>query len=334
MVAETFMMDGKNVLRKIGLLIGVAACGALVTSCGGDDTPTPTPTESGTATPTPTPSSSTVNFDFAQAFDAFSANASAIYAYFTPTGGTETFNAAARVNGQSQIQYAVSPGSVSVTYPELDTPVTFDDAALVSSSATQRTYEAGDEMLVLELPFQHVLRATYELDNQAFTQDSVVGTLRSRRVTAFFNAVTTTDDFTTDLNYNGSVDVVGGDPGTTLPGAISAADITFTINEADDSVSATINIFEDIAGTPTLVATLVFERTTDGSGNVTGGVLNANGTFSGVLTDDTNNLVGNFAGALSGPNREEIFVVFSVSGDTSVDADDDRRFIGSFIGAR
>jgi hypothetical protein len=76
----------------------------------------------------------------------------------------------------------------------------------------------------------------------------------------------------------------------------------------------------------------VFERTTNDTGAVTGGVVNSSNTFSGILTDENNNFAGNFAGALSGPNREEIFILFSVSGNE--DDTDDRRYLGSFIGAR
>lgn len=323
-------------LRKYALFVGVAALGALVTSCGGDETgtPTPTPTDTSTATPTPTPTATQapIDFDFAQDFAAESTNANYVFAYFTPdAGGDETFNAGGRLNGNASIDYAVAPEAVSFGFTDLDDPVTFDDGDFVSGSATMRNYERGTEKLIMELPANHVLRVRYE--SQAdFTRDTTDGTLRGQRVTIFFNRVTTEDDITADITYDGSVDVVGGDPGTTLSDAISAPNVTFTINEADSSVSGTIEIFEDVNGTPELVATLVFERTTDGDGNVTGGVLNASGTFSGVLTDENNNFAGNFAGALSGPDREEIFILFSVSGNE--DDDDDRRYLGSFIGAR
>ena len=56
-------------LRKYALFVGVAALGALVTSCGGDDTgtPAPTPTDTSTATPTPTPTEADVDAAQAQA---------------------------------------------------------------------------------------------------------------------------------------------------------------------------------------------------------------------------------------------------------------------------
>ncbi|MFB0614146.1 hypothetical protein [Aurantiacibacter poecillastricola] len=319
-------------LRKYALFIGVAALGALVTSCGDDDTGTPTPTPSGTATPTPTPSQSQVEFDLTQAFTAQSTNANTIAAFFTPNaGGEETFNAASRVNGNAQVALAFSPESVNFFFPDRTDAVTFSGSDFVGVSGTERTYARGDEKLALELPFEHTLRVQYE-EQLAFTRNTVAGTLRPVRTALFFNPVTTTSAIDTDLAYDGSVYVAGGDPGVTESGTISADDITFTINEADDSVSGTIDILETVNGTTQTVATLVFQRTVDSSNSVTGGVVGTNNTFSGILTDTTNKFEGNFAGSLSGPNREEIFLLFSISGNENTD--DDRRFVGSFIGKR
>ncbi len=310
-------------LRKYALFIGVAALGALVTSCGSDDTgtPTPTPTDTSTATPTPTPTPTTVTFDLSQDFATESTNANYAFAYFTAdSGGDETFSGASRLNGLATINFAISPELVSFDFVDLDDPVTFNDTELVSASATLRSYERGTEKLLMELPYAHVLRVSYESQTD-FTRDTTDGTLRGQRVSIFFNTVTTADAIAADITYNGSVQVVGGDPATTLSGVISAPDTSFLVDESENTISGTIQVFEDVNGTPTLVATIPFEAT-----------LNSNGTFSGALEDTTNNLEGGFAGALSGPNREELFILFSVSGN--VDADDDRRYVGSFIGSQ
>ncbi|GAA5048796.1 hypothetical protein GCM10023208_06310 [Erythrobacter westpacificensis] len=330
-------------LRKYALFVGVAALGALVTSCGGDDTgtPTPSPTATGTATPTPTPTPTPiVDFDLQGDFATESTNANYAFAYFTPdAGGTETFSGASRLNGLATISLALAPEQVQFGFPDLDDPVSFGATELTDASATVRSYARGDEKLVLELPFEHVLRVSYE-SQVDFTRDTTDGVLRGERTALFFNPVTTDEDIAADLDYSGSVEVVGGDPTVTPSGAISAQDVTFTISEADSSINGTIEIYRDNNGTPELVAKLVFERTTNSSGTVTGGVLNSNGTFSGILTDEANQFAGTFAGALSGPDREEIFILFSVSGTTDadddgdVDEDDDRRFVGSFIGKR
>lgn len=322
-------------LRKYALFVGVAALGALVTSCGGGDgnpTPTPTPTGTATATPTPTPTPSQVDFDLSDDFATQSTNANYVFAYFTPAaGGDETFNGASRLNGPASIDLAISPELVTFEFADLPAAVTFDDGDFDSVSTTLRRYVRGDESLTMELPFEHVLRVSYEAQAD-YTRNSVAGVLRGERVSLFFNPVTTTAGITTDLVYDGSVDAFGGDPGTTLSDAITAPDITFTVNEADDSISGTIRIFEDVNGTPELVATLVLKKTTNSSGTVTGGVVNANGTFSGVITDSANDFEGTYAGALSGPNREEVFILFSISGDANTS--DDRRYVGSYIGRR
>ena len=319
-------------LRKYALFVGVAAIGALVTSCGGGGDGTPTPTDSGTATPTPTPTSSLVDFSLTEAFTSQSVNANATFAYFTADGSTdEFFNGAARLNGVSNVAFVDSPDSVTFGFPDLTNAVVFTASDFIGVTGTQRSYARTDEKLTLDLPFAHVLQVSYEL-TQDFTRGTTPGTLRGTRTAFFFNLVTTTTDITTDLTYTGGVQVVGGDPGVTASDAVTATTSTFKINAADDSIQGTIQIFEDVNGTPQLATTLVFQRTTSSTGTVTGGVLNANGTFSGVLTDENNDISGNFAGALAGPNREELFIIFSASGDEN-DADD-RRYVGRFIGAR
>lgn len=325
--------DGINVLRKYALFVGVAAIGALVTSCGGDDddTPTPTPTVTSTATPTPTPTSSTV-LTLQDDFAPLSTNANYAFAFFTPDGGgAETFSGASRQEGLAAVGLELSPELASFRFVDQTSAVTFDGTELTAASATLRSYARGTEKLVMELPGAYVLRVSYE--SQAdFTQGTTDGVLRGERTALFFTGVTTTDDITTNLTYTGSVEAFGGDPQTTLSNAITSPDTTFTINASDDSVNGTIEIYRNVAGTPQLVTTLTFQRTVNGTGAVTGGVLNDADAFTGVLTDSANNFAGNFAGSLAGPNREELFIIFSISGNEN--DDDDRRFVGSFIGRR
>ena len=308
-------MDGNIVLKKIGLLIGVAACGALVTSCGDDETPDPTPTE--TATPTPTPTAA-VDYDFAADFAAQSQNANFIAAFFTADGATaEFFNSGSRLNGLSGITYVASPNSVTFAFPDLADPVAFDADDFVSGSATERRYVMGDQALSLLLPFENVLRVQYGIDNQSFTQDSVSGSLRSERFAFFFNRVTTEADIDATLSYTGDVQVTGGDPGETRAGALSSPETTFTITPgSDDTVTGTINVFETVDMVQTQVASLDI--------NVT---LDANGTFVADVADAANGLEGQIVGSLAGANREELLIVFSLGGE-----DDDRRILGSFIG--
>lgn len=309
-------------LRKYALFIGVAAVGALVTSCGSDDTgtATPTPTDTSTATPTPTPTQSEVDFDFGTDFATESTNANLSAAFFTPDGGgDETFSGASRLNGNASISYTVSPELVSFGFADLDDAVSFDDSELVSSSATMRNYVRGTENLVMELPSDHVLRVTYESQTD-FTRDTTDGTLRAKRVALFFNPVTTTDALA-DGTYNSSVQVFGGDPTSTAPGVISAPNITLTVDASAPDITGTVEIYEDVNGTATLVASFDISAT-----------LNDNGTFTGTVSDGANDFTGSFAGSLSGPNREEVFLLFSISGNA--DDSDDRRFVGTIIGQR
>ncbi|WP_340588919.1 hypothetical protein [Erythrobacter alti] len=310
-------------LRKIGLFIGVAACGALVTSCGGGN-PDPTPTPTTTATPTPTPTSAT-NFSLTADFSSTSFNANYGFAYFTPNGGTEIFSGGSRINGTSAISFVASPDSATFTFPDLNDAVVFGASDFVSVDATERRYATANTALTLFLPFENVMRVNYEIDNQAFTRDSVDGILRSQRVAVFFNTPTTTDDITATLSYTGTVDVVGGDPGVTRSGSISSPNVTFTITPGtNDTLTGTIDIFEDVMGVPTVVASLDFSAT-----------VSSTGVFEGTLEDTANELTGNFVGTLAGANREELFILFAArDADVAGEADDgdNTTFVGSFIG--
>lgn len=306
------------ILRKPALLLGAAAGALLLASCGGNNTnnPTPTPTATGTATPTPTPTSTEppADVNFANDF-AYSSGRLYIYAFFTPTGGVQVFSDASRLaNATGGVSFTFSPENVLFGFTDLDDPVEFDATTLVSGSSTLRTYEKGDEKLKLELPFGNVLRATYtRSDSDIVGVDP--GTLLSDRVLVIIDGVTTEDDITTDLDYTGTPHVVGGEPGVSLPGAFTAPARNFSVDATSDTLTGTIQIFEDVGGTPTLIAELEVDTT-----------VGASEAFATDLTDATGGFTGSMAGTLAGANREEIVFIFSVSHT------DGRKFVGSYIG--
>lgn len=308
--------------RKITLLASAAFGSLLLVSCGGDDsTPTPTPTPTSTATPTPTPTPSAVDFDFTQDFTASVTNASYAFAYFEPTGEDEVWSDGSRRDGTSTISYEVAPESVTYEWPDsLEIPA-FVAADLTSSSATLRTYEKGDDALRMELPFAHVLRVSFER-SQAHTLDTVPGTLRSFRYALFFNPVTTEDEIDTDLTFTGTAQVTGGEPGTTTAGVFTAVATDLVVDASEGTISGTLRIFETVNGAQVQRAALPISAEPGDSG-----------FFSGDIEDSTYGLAGRFVGALAGPDREEVFLIFNVADD---DEDDDVEFelIGSLIAAR
>lgn len=309
--------DGIIVLRKFTYLLGAAACGAMVVSCGGDDSPTPTPTPTGTGTPTPSPTPTGTPTPIAFGFDEdFAAATSAIYtyAYFTPSGGDAVFSDANRINGNAGIGYAVSPEQVDYGYADLEDPVQFAGTDLASETPTMRTYTKGEETLILELPFEHVLRARY-VRSDPFVRETVNGTLRSHRASLYVSPVTTDDDIDSALSFTGQAAVVGGVPGETSSSAVSSPATSFTVSGSDPTVTGTIRVFETVDGTQTQRAELSFSAG-----------LTDSGSFSGDITDDTYDFEGKFSGALAGPNREELVIVFSAS------KEDDRKYVGSYIG--
>ena len=307
--------------RRTSLYLSAAACCALLAACGGggdSPSPTPTPTPTGTPTPspspTPTPTPTPTDFDFSQAFTDTVANASLIFAYFTPnSGGAEVFSDGSRREGSSTITYAVSPEKVTFTWPDAATLSSFDAADLQTATANLRTYRDGNDGITLELPFEHILRVSYER-TEAFVRQTVPGMLRSNRVTLFFNDVTTTAAITTDLTYAGTARVAGGTSGTTPPGAISAQPTTLTVAASDKKITGTIQIVEDVNGTPTLRATLPISATVGG-----------NSAFAGEINDTASGFKGQYVGSLAGPAREEAFVIFIVTHT------DGRKFVGSLI---
>ncbi|MGX7896336.1 hypothetical protein [Tsuneonella sp. HG222] len=304
--------------RKIGLMLGVAASCTLLAACfgGGDDSspsPTPTPTASPTPSPTPTATPTPTAFGFASAFTSVVSNTSYSYAFFTPTGGAETWNDGSRQNGASSIAYAVSPESVSFKWP--DTAVLVDFAAADRTSATPmlRTYRKGTNAIALELPFAHILRASYERVD-SFTRDGVAGLLRSNRVTLFFNQVTTTAAIAADLFYTGTAQVTGGTPKVSPDGIFSATPATFKVTASDKKIAGTLQIVETVGGVATVRAVLPLTAT-----------LAAGDSFNGTIDDTTYGFKGAFSGALAGPNREEMLLVFNVTHT------DGREFIGSLV---
>lgn len=310
-------LDGKNVLRKLGLLVGVAACGALVVSCGGGGSDSePEPTDTSTATPTPTPTTA-VDFSLTTAIEATSTNTGLIYAFFTPTGGAETFSDSSRLPGTASISLKFAPESATFAFPDLSDAAVFAGSTLSSASATQRVYTDGNRSLTLQRPFSQSLRAIYQIGGQAFTQGTTAGTLRSQRVALFFNTVTTTTAIANTLSYTGTPQAVGGTPGTTPAGIITSPAVTLTVSAGTtNTLTGTINLFQTINGTTTQVGAFPISAT-----------VGANGAFAGTIDDNTYNLDGNFAGALAGANRDELVLLFSVANTT-----DKREYVGTLIG--
>lgn len=309
--------------RKITLLASAAFGSLLLVSCGGDDdsTPTPTPTPTSTATPTPTPTPTAVDFDFAEDFTAIVANASYVFAYFEPTGDDEVWSAGSRRDGTSEITYEVAPEGVTFEWPDTTEIPAFVAADLTNSSATLRTYRKGNDALRMELPFGQVMRVSFER-SQAYTLETVPGTLRSFRYSIFFNPVTTEDDITADLTYTGTAQVTGGEPGSTLAEVFTAAATNLVVDASDGTITGTLRIFETVNGAQVLRAALPISAEIGDSG-----------FFSAEIEDETNGLVGRFVGALAGADREEVFLIFNVADD---DEDDDVEFelLGSLIAAR
>lgn len=305
-------------LKKTILLTGAAFGCLLIASCGGggdsSPTPTPTPTSTATPTPTPTPTPTTVDFDFTKAFEAQITNASYIYAFFTPTGGAETFNASNRRDGTSEIAYKISPESVTFAWPDTYEIPVFAAADLQSESPTLRVYEKGSDQLRLELPYGEVLRVAFQT-SQAFTRETVPGTLRSYRTSIFFNPVTTSAAISSDLLYAGDVQLVGGKPGESEAGDFTATAVDFKVAASDKKITGKIRIVD--AGTGDVVAVLPI------SASVT-----SSGAFAATVEDTTNKFKGNFVGSLAGTNREEVFLIFRVVHT------DKREFIGSLIAKR
>ncbi len=231
-----------------------------------------------------------------------------------PSGGAETWSDGTRRDGLSKITYTVSPESAVFDWPDAASLTSFGAADLQSATATRRTYQKGTDRLAMELPFHHVLRVTYE-NAQSYVKDTVTGTLHAFRVALFYNTVTTTADIATNLTYNGTAQVTGGKPGTTAPGAFSSPATILTVASSDKKITGSIQIFENVGGTPTLRATLPISATV-GTG----------GAFTGAIDDTTNSFKGQFVGSLAGPSREEVVLIFNVANT------DGREFIGSYIG--
>lgn len=304
-------------LRKFDLVLSAAMCCAVLTSCGGSPSPTPTPSPTSSGTPTPTPSATPVVFNFTSDF-VVSSGGIYIYANFTPTGGTEVFSDASRLSGLSGLAYTASPEKVVFGFPDLTEDVTYLAAERTSATATSRVYTRGDTSLTIEQPFTNTLRATYKRTDP-FTRSGVAGTLRGYRVGLFTLPVTTTTAIGSNITFTGTPQVVGGTLGSTVAGAITSTSTTFTLvpaasSTASPTITGTIRVFETVGAVTTEKAALAFT-----------GTIAASGAISGTVADTATAFSGNFAGALSGANREEAALVFSVTHA------DGRKYVGSLV---
>ena len=314
--------------RKLSYFLGVAACGALLASCGGGNndnggTPTPSPTATGSGTPTPsptaTPTPTAIDFDFAEDFVATS-NAVYGFAYFTPnSGGTETFSDGNRISGSSRLTYTASPENARFEFSTLTGAQNFAGTDRDVTSTTLRSYTNSNGRLILELPYEFTLRGTYERTDP-FTRETVPGTLRSRRVAIYLNPVDSATAVTSTLTFTGQPTVAGGTPGTTVPTAVSVPQRSFTINPGSNpTLTGSLPIFVTQNGAQNQVALLAFTTTSTDNINA----------FSGTLADSGAGFTGTFAAAFSGPNREELVIIYEAR-----HASDGRKFVGSFIGRR
>jgi hypothetical protein len=305
------------VRRKFDLLLGAALCCAVLTSCGGSSTPTPSPTPTGTGTPTPTPSATPIVFDFAH--DVATATGGLyIYANFTPTGGSEVFSDASRINGTSTYSFAQSPEKAIFGFQDLTASAEFLGTERTSTTTTQRIYSRTGTSLTLDVPYGNVLRATY-LRTDPFTSGTTAGTLRSYRVGLFTVPVTITSAISTSTSFTGTPHVVGGTLGSTPAGAASAIAQGFTITPGTTAptVAGSIRVSETVANVSSEKAVLAF------TGAFTSATSNL---FSGTIADTANGFSGTFSGTMAGPNREEVLLLFSVTHT------DGRKYVGSFIG--
>jgi hypothetical protein len=309
---QIFTRNGNTVLRKSSYLLSVAACGALLASCGGNNTPDPTPTPTPTDTPTPTPTPAPPpDFDFGQDFTS-TGGLNYIHAYFTPNGEPEVFSDSSRVSGAGGISFVVSPETVLYFFPDFQSVVEFTEDHIVSISPSLRSYANGEETLLIERPYTNALRVKYQRSDSAIV-NTEPGNLRSQRVTLLGLPITTTDPISTDLSYTGTPEVAGGIPGTTLPDGTLSQVATFTIDAATLTVAGTIRVFDN-DGVPTQVAELDFST-----------ALLANQTFSGDITDATYGFTGRYFGSLIGANRDEFILVFAASHTNG------RKYVGNLI---
>ncbi|MEO5706692.1 MAG: hypothetical protein ABIT10_12320 [Alteraurantiacibacter sp.] len=303
-------------LRKFDLVLSAALCCAVLTSCGGSPSPTPSPTP-GTPTPSPTATATPAVFNFTSDF-ALSTGGLYIYANFTPTGGTERFSDASRISGLGGLAFTASPEKSVFGFPDLSSDPTYLAAERTTATATQRIYVRDATSLTLDKPFSNMIRATYKRTDAA-TVGATAGTLRGYRVALITIPVTTTTAIAANITYTGTPSVVGGTLNATLPGTVTSTVTTFTVVPATSTttlpkITGTIRVFETVGAVTTEKATLVFA-----------GEIATTGSISGAITDTTFAFSGAFSGALAGPNREEMALVFSATHA------DGRKYVGDLL---
>ncbi|RJY09985.1 hypothetical protein D6201_12055 [Aurantiacibacter aquimixticola] len=303
--------------------LAVAACALALAACGGDDTPGSRVIA--TPTPTPTPTTSVIDFDLRAGFEAESENTAISVSNFRPAAdGIRRFDTATRVDGVTAVSLRYSPARLTLAFPDLSSPVQFASTAFGTTSDTRLVVGRTDFGAVLDIPFDHVLRASYTSEENA-SRNGAAGIVETRRTAFFFNPVTTQSDLAETITYAGDTSVSGGVPGDTRLSTqrLSARTVNLQLRPGgrpsdDDRIAATISISESQGITTPRSVSIPFDT-----------AISANGSFAQEI--DHRGYTGTVYGSVAGPDRQEVLILFAVSGE---DLGQTVIYVGNFIGSR
>lgn len=309
-------------LLLIGCCLSLASCGGGSSGGGsvavvpGGSSPTPTPSP----TVTPTPAARAIDFADDMAFDSTIALSVAQFTYTDTLGRTNWGLLGDEWLPDGQVvlvRYAASPESMQFAYPGMT--AIFTAADRYATTPYRRYSNSASEMAVgwfdskSSAPLKYVTLVAHRTPDEPYISAGISGQ-RSTIRSAIVGYVSPRADYIPNsLSFAGT-------PLVLSTWAALGGNGQLWVRSGSNQVTGVIRLSAGENGVEVQKADL----------RLTGTLNDATNTFSGTLTDPTNGFTGTFRGALFGPGREEMGLMYRFSRP----ADGGATITGQLLGGR
>lgn len=288
----------------------------LVASCGGGEgsegppvtaPPTTSPTPSPSSTPVPSPTTSPRTLDFSQdvTLEGNLALSSSRFTYTDAFGRSSSGYIASEwlVDGQSSSMiFRAAPEAVQIVFGDDDVSYSASDRTTISPF--RRYSRQGNEVSIgwsdSKHAFQYVTAVFSRSPEEAFKFGENSGTRSSERIITLGYISAASTHIEGPLYYDGQPLLAGG---FGSGGSLSAGRILLSVRSGANQVFGAISLQATENGNQVEKARLTFTGTIDDATN----------RITGIISDDGKGYTGAFKGALYGPAREEVAIIFRLA---------------------
>ena len=266
------------------------------------------------------PSARVIDFAADMAFDSTVALSVAQFTYTDALGRTNwgLLGDEWLPDGQTvSVRYTASPESMQFAYP--DVTATFAAADRYATTPYRRYSNGGSQMAAGWfdprglVPLKYVTLVAHGTPDEAYVSAGISGRRSTVRYAVIGYVSTLADYIPNSLSFAGTPQVLS--TWASLNGAAR-----LWVRSGSSQVTGNILLSAGENGVEVQKADL----------RLTGTLNDATNTFSGTLTDPTNGFTGTFKGALFGPGRDEMGLMYRFSRP----ADGGATITGQFLGGR